>query len=202
MRYFFHRSKHSADTFILFHGTGGRETDLLRVAGNVNPYFSVFGIRGNVIENGQRRYFKRLKDGSFDKIDLKARTQIMLQFIEQKLKEYQAGETRLHLIGYSNGANMAVNLLLHSPEHFQSAVLLHPSASPHAISHANLSNVPVFITAGATDHIVAPGEAVTLKRQLTESGASVSLFLTDGGHELRESEVSEVTSWWNHGMRI
>ncbi len=55
---------------LLLHGTGGDENDLLALADIVDPTASVLSVRGNVLENGMPRFFKRLAEGVFDIEDL------------------------------------------------------------------------------------------------------------------------------------
>ncbi|RWZ54479.1 carboxylesterase [Halobacillus fulvus] len=192
MKHFFHNSDESNHAFILLHGMGGRETDLLPVAATLDLSMSVLGIRGDVIEKGSHRYFKRLEDGSFDKEDLQNRTEELIEFIQQKAKNIK----HLHLIGYSNGANMAASLLLSKPDLFKSAILFHPSISPHLLGKESLEGKKVLMTAGAIDQQSPPGQTATLKKFFTELGASASLSLTDYGHELMKSEFTVAAEWW------
>ncbi|MDR0140165.1 alpha/beta hydrolase [Metabacillus idriensis] len=197
MKHFFHNSEESDQVFILLHGTGGRETDLLPAAGQVDSSLSVLGIRGDVEEKGQFRYFKRKPDGSMDEESLKVKTQDLLDFLSNAVKIYQLDKKVLHLIGYSNGANMAVSLILHRPELFRSAMLFHPSHPLQSYNDVWLNRLDIFVTAGAMDQLVLPSEAVQLKKHLSLLGANVSLHLTDHGHELRNSEFAQASKWWN-----
>lgn len=51
---------------LLLHGTGGNEHDLVQLAEIVDLEASVLSVRGNVLENGMPRFFKRLAEGVFD----------------------------------------------------------------------------------------------------------------------------------------
>ncbi|MFV8828995.1 alpha/beta hydrolase [Alkalihalobacterium sp. APHAB7] len=201
MKHFFHNSKESDDVFILLHGTGGRETDLLPVAGQVDLSLSVLGIRGDVIDNGHFRYFKRNADGSMDEGSLLLKTSDVIHFIENAASTYEFEKKALHLIGYSNGANMAVSLLMHKPELFRSGLLLHPSHPLKSFDDTQLNGLDIFMTAGALDQIVLPSEAVQLKQHLSQLGASVSFFMTDHGHELRTTEFTEAAKWWKEKIK-
>ena len=50
-------------TLLLLHGTGGNELDLLTLEGRIDDEASVLSMRGNVLENGMPRFFRRLADG-------------------------------------------------------------------------------------------------------------------------------------------
>ncbi|MFP3326364.1 carboxylesterase, partial [Planococcus sp. SIMBA_160] len=47
----------SKPTFLVLHGTGGPETDLLPAAGHIDPDAGVLSVRGNVSANGMPRFF-------------------------------------------------------------------------------------------------------------------------------------------------
>ena len=70
MEHIYNEKKKGAPVFVLLHGTGGTETDLVPLAELLNPEYNVLGIRGNVQENGMNRYFKRHGEGQYDWEDL------------------------------------------------------------------------------------------------------------------------------------
>lgn len=56
----------SVDTLLVLHGTGGDENDLVSLGQTVAPGAAILSPRGNVLENGAPRFFKRLAEGVFD----------------------------------------------------------------------------------------------------------------------------------------
>ncbi|MCJ8010084.1 alpha/beta hydrolase, partial [Lederbergia wuyishanensis] len=78
-----------APTLLLLHGTGGTEHDLINIGKMISPNSSLLGVRGNVLENGMPRFFRRLAEGVFDEEDLVLRTEELKQFIDDSAKEYQ-----------------------------------------------------------------------------------------------------------------
>jgi len=56
----------SADTLVVLHGTGGDENDLIGIGQAVAPGAAILSPRGNVLENGAPRFFRRLAEGVFD----------------------------------------------------------------------------------------------------------------------------------------
>lgn len=70
MKHIFNKGKDSTKpTLLLLHGTGGNELDLLPIAGRIDDEASVLSVRGNVLENGMPRFFRRLAEGVFDEED-------------------------------------------------------------------------------------------------------------------------------------
>lgn len=195
MQFFIHNSPDHKDVIILLHGSGGRETDLLDVVGEVAPALSILGIRGEVAGKGFR-YFSRPVNGQFDYEEIQRNTDKIASFINEEITRSGLDQGRLHLVGLSNGANMATSLLLSYPAMFHLAILLHPTHLFKDPQKPNLLNKAVFISTGARDTITLPGEAMALKEQLTEYGAEVTLKLTDHGHELTDQEIESAKSWW------
>ncbi len=65
------------------------------------------------------RYFKRLSEGIYDEEDLMFRGQELAAFIQEVAKEKGFSIEQVVLVGYSNGANIALNLLLEFSALFQ-----------------------------------------------------------------------------------
>lgn len=184
-----------APTLVLFHGTGGTERDLLPLAKLVSPNSSVLSVRGNVLENGMPRFFRRLAEGVFDEEDLILRTKELHDFLDQSAKEYEFDRGNLVAIGYSNGANIAGSLLFHYEHAFKGAILHHPMVPLRGIQLPNLAGVPVFIGAGTNDPICSPGETEELEKLLSGAGADVTVHWENFGHQLTSSEVNAAAAW-------
>ena len=76
----------SKPVFLMLHGTGGTEQDLLPLADMIDPEASVLSVRGNVLENGMPRFFRRLAEGVFDEEDLIFRTKELHEFLDKQRK--------------------------------------------------------------------------------------------------------------------
>jgi len=185
-----------APTLLLLHGTGGNEEDLLPLAEMVSPASNVLGVRGNVLENGMPRYFRRLAEGVFDVEDLVQRTQELHAFLDWAAEKYEFDRSRIVAIGYSNGANIAASLLFHRGDALQGAILHHPMVPLRGKTLPDLSGVPVFIAAGRRDPICPPQETEDLNELLSGAGADVKLHWENGGHQLSRSEVGMASSWF------
>lgn len=185
-----------APTLLLLHGTGGNEEDLLPLAEMVSPESNVLGVRGNVLENGMPRFFRRLAEGVFDVEDLVKRTQELHAFLDWAAEEYDFDRSRIVAIGYSNGANIAASLLFHRGDALQGAILHHPMVPLRDKTLPDLSGVPVFIAAGRRDPICPPQETEDLHELLSGAGADVKLHWENGGHQLSRSEVGMASSWF------
>lgn len=70
MKHIFIQGEKSQPVFVLLHGTGGSEESLIDVGNKLNSKASLLGIKGEVNEQGMARYFRRLREGVYDEVDL------------------------------------------------------------------------------------------------------------------------------------
>ncbi len=81
----------SKPTLLLLHGTGGTEHDLLPLTDKIDPDANILSVRGNVLENGMPRFFKRLAEGVFDEEDLIFRTKELNEFLDDAAGKWYKG---------------------------------------------------------------------------------------------------------------
>lgn len=197
MKHIFQQGTNSdAPVLVLFHGTGGTERDLLPLAGIISPQSSVLSVRGNVLENGMPRFFRRLSEGVFDEEDLVLRTAELNDFLNEAAQTYSFNRGNLVAVGYSNGANIAGSLLFHHKDALRGAILHHPMVPRRGIDLPALDGVPVFIGAGRNDPLCPPEETEELERLLTEAGAQVTVHWEVSGHQLSASEIDAASAWY------
>jgi phospholipase/carboxylesterase/glyoxalase family protein len=186
-------------TFLLLHGTGGNEQDLIPLAYELDQRAAILSPRGKVIENGVApRFFRRLAEGVFDLEDLKFRTNELADFVNHASKSYDFDLQRIVAVGYSNVANIAASMLLLRPEILSSAILFRSMVPLVPETLPDLSNKHIFMSSGLYDPIVSLDEADRLFVLLKKTGAKVSLSWQEGGHELTSEEVQKAKEWLLH----
>ena len=157
-------------TFLLLHGTGGNEEDLIPIGREISSEAAILSPRGKVLENGMPRFFRRLTEGIFDIEDLKFRTKELADFVKDALQAYGFEIRRVIAVGYSNGANIASSMLLLHPEVISTAILFRARVPLVPEVLPNLVNKQIFMSSGIHDPIVPKQEAesfrVYLKRQV------------------------------------
>lgn len=183
---------------LLLHGTGGNEHSLLQLAEIIDPTAPVLSVRGNVLENGMPRFFKRLAEGIFDEEDLIFRTNELNTFLDEAAIKYEFNRQNIMAIGYSNGANIAASLLFHYETAIKGAILHHPMVPRRGIQLPNLAGTHVFIAAGTNDPICPQQESFELQALLEEANASVVMYWDNHGHQLTMGEVQAAKEWYEH----
>jgi predicted esterase/catechol 2,3-dioxygenase-like lactoylglutathione lyase family enzyme len=184
--------KNDEHTFLLLHGTGGDETDLIPLTQQINANFSILSLRGNIEQQGMNRFFRRNSDGSFDENSMSAETEKLQQFIVEAANYYKIETGNIVFLGYSNGANMGVNLQMRFPGKLRYYLLLHPMLvyQPEQLEESN-QQVNVFISSGENDeYLRSEDEIANLQSELTKTGADVEVFTHKGGHQLLPTEIA------------
>src|SRR5579883_2892642 len=182
-------------TLLLLHGTGGTEDDLSGLGRMVLPGAAQLRPRGNVLENGMPRFFRRFAEGVLDVDDLKQRSGELADFIHQCSQRYGFDEQRVVAAGFSNGANIAAGLLFLRPSALRAAILLHPMVPFVPTALPDLQGKPVFIGAGRVDPLVPREQTEQLADLYRQAGASVELFWQNGGHSVSLEEVRAAREW-------
>ena len=197
MKHIFRQGDHSKPVLLLLHGTGGTEEDLMPLADLVDSGASVLSVRGNVLENGMPRFFRRLAEGVFDTEDLIFRTKELNDFLDEAAERYQFDRGNILAVGYSNGANIAASLLFHFKDALKGAILHHPMMPIRGIKLPDLAGINVFIAAGTNDPICPKEESAELQNLLEGAGASVTVHWESAGHQLTASEVRAAAEWYS-----
>lgn len=178
---------------LLLHGTGGNEDDLLPLGRVISPGAALLSPRGNVLENGMPRFFRRLAEGVFDLADLKRRAHELADFVIAASRHYQIEKPVA--LGYSNGANIAAAVLLLRPEALAGAVLLRAMVPLPNEPEDGGSLAPVLIVSGRRDPIVPIENAKRLAEMLGAKGMNVDHRIIEAGHQLSDEDVELAVQW-------
>ncbi|HEY2103197.1 MAG TPA: alpha/beta hydrolase [Chthoniobacterales bacterium] len=188
-------ARESRRTLLLLHGTGGNERDLLPLGHAIDEGAALLSPRGQVLENGAPRYFRRLAEGIFDEKDVIARAHELAEFITAAIKRYLIDETALVAIGYSNGANIASAMILLGLARFRRAILLRPMVPLSNSPMTLLRDFQLFLSRGRFDSIASVEQVEALAELFRERGAEVDVQTQESGHELTTADVAAAREW-------
>ena len=174
---------------LLLHGTGGDESDMLPLGGELDPEAALLSPRGKVAENGSARFFRRFAEGVFDEEDVTRRAQELADFVEAAAARYEFAPERVIAVGYSNGANIAAAMLLLRPETLAAAVLFRAMVPLGTPPSSNLTGKRVLLSAGQDDPIIPVANVERLRQLLTTAGAEVTLKIQLSNHALVSDDI-------------
>jgi phospholipase/carboxylesterase len=185
----------TAETLLVLHGTGGDENDLIGLGQAIAPGAAILSPRGQILEQGAPRFFKRLAEGVFDRAEVRSRAEELATFVHSAISEYDLDPARVFAFGFSNGANIASTVMLIEPGLLQGAVLFRPMVVFEPDNDPDLAGAGVLISSGRMDPIVPVDNVERLVELLESANAEVTLNWQLAAHNLVPSEVREAADW-------
>ena len=189
----------TSPALLLLHGTGGDESDLIPLGQLLRPGAALLSPRGQVLENGQPRFFRRLAPGVFDEDDLIRRTHELADFVADQSARQNLG--KIIAVGYSNGANIAAAMLLLRPDALSGAILFRAMLPLEPPQPPQLDQTPVLLLAGRDDSMIPQDSTQRLAVLLEHAGASVTLEWRNTGHRLEQTEFTLAREWLDRHFR-
>ncbi|WP_323703180.1 methylhydroquinone degradation carboxylesterase MhqD [Mammaliicoccus sp. Dog046] len=191
MKHIYKQGEHGKPVFVMLHGTGGDERDLLPLAKILDPTYGILSVKGEVSENGMARFFKRRGEGEYDLEDLEFRGQELYEFIEESSRKYKFNLEDVVLVGFSNGSNIAINVILREESPFKKALLFAPLYPVDLQQNTkDLSAFNVFLSMGENDPIVTPEQSKRVIEIFKERGAEVHETWVNS-HEITQESLNE-----------
>jgi predicted esterase len=187
-------SPSSSPTLLLLHGTGGDEHDMLTLGG-LMPGANLLSPRGQVLENGKPRFFRRIAEGVFDVDDLRRRAADLAAFVASAAAAYGFDASRVYAMGYSNGANIASATALLHPGILRGAVLFRAMVPLEPDPLPRLPDFRALISNGRMDPLVSNDETKRLAQLLQRAGAAVEVHWQPAGHQLMPADFNAARQW-------
>lgn len=191
----YYKGKDKQPLLILLHGTGGDEESLLPIVPYLNPDANILALRGEVSENGALRFFKRLAEDQFDQDDLEMRGKQLSRELSQFMTDNDFSSEEAVLVGFSNGSNMAINLLLQDKSPFKQAILFAPMYPVDTSSlQEEKKETKVFISMGEKDPIVPLSQSQKVIHEFESRKAQVTSFWVRS-HEVTLESLQAAHDW-------
>lgn len=179
--------------FVLLHGTGGNEADLMPLAARLNPRATLLGVRGRSTEEGVVRWFRRFDALTYDQDDIRAEAAAFAGFVDAAVKGYGLDPAAMTFLGYSNGANLLGAVLRLHPGVVGRAILLRGIEVLENPPVADLKGVRILLLTGARDPYARLAPA--LETALKAAGADLDARVIDAGHELSPIDLEIAKGW-------
>jgi phospholipase/carboxylesterase len=183
-------------TLLLLHGTGGDEHQLINLGHQLAPEAALLSPRGQVLEGGvAARFFARRGMGNLDLDDLRRRGSELATWVADASAHYGRDAARVIAVGYSNGANIAVELLFRHGGTLRGAALLRPMLPYRPDEPVSLEGTDVLIASGDADPYSSPSQIEELAEILVAGGAEVQVSRQPVGHELTQADLDALAAW-------
>lgn len=184
---------------LVLHSTGGDEQQLLPLAADFFPNHPILSIRGRISEQGINRYFKLKGQGftkeNFDLASLEEEAQWLSVEVERLAHHHQLDFSKLIVIGYSNGANIALYMQLKGLLKFDKILAFHAMQLTEIGTPVLSDESKVFLTHADNDPIVSRENLEDLSIDLEKTECKLEIFKANFGHQLSNEEISAAKIW-------
>lgn len=179
--------------YLLLHGTGGHEADLMPLAHRIAPRATLLGVRGRATEEGHARWFRRRSAVEFDQQDIRFEAEAFDTFWREASATYGLKPENTTVLGLSNGANFAAAFMALYPGSFRRAILIRPMPVLDAPEKVDLSDLDVLTLTGIDDPFAPQG--ADLNEWLRECGARLEAHAVPAGHGLVPDDLALAHAW-------
>ncbi|WP_306232971.1 alpha/beta hydrolase [Agrococcus beijingensis] len=147
----------SDDLLVVMHGIGSHEGDLFGLAPHLPPAMTVASLRGPIPFGGGFAWFDFMPGDSDDHTQIDESAAAILAWLDGLEHDFD----RVHLLGFSQGGAMAVQLARIAPERFASVVHIASFAyngelAGDATLAARQPRLPMLTTIGDLDEVINP----------------------------------------------
>lgn len=178
---------------LLLHGTGADEHDLLNLGKMITPESNFLSPRGMLNESGMNRFFERTPAGEFVQSSVLEAAEDLVSFIDSAALKYGFEPKGLTAIGFSNGGNMALALLVLRPQLLDVVVAMGATKPLAEIAEKpDLSGKKVWIANGDQDGYAPNHITKAWVSELTEYGSEVTWLRHPGGHQVSPEHIQQI----------
>ena len=178
---------------LVLHSTGGDEKQLIPLAEDLFPNHPLLSIRGRVSDQGINRYFKLKGPGftkeNFDLESLSQESQWLAAEVVRLGEEYELDLSKLAVIGYSNGANVALYMQLKGLIQFDRVLAFHAMQLTDVDTPVIADESKIFLTHADNDPIVTRANLEELSSDLQKTECELEVFKASFGHQLSNEEL-------------
>lgn len=188
---------------MLLHGRGAQERDLLPVADALPGDMHVVAFRAPTpLGPGFTWYELDLSGGGLhasqpNMDDFAESLAALTESIDLAIDRYDLDPDRIGLLGFSQGAILAMSAMIENPGAYAWIVALH-GYLPATYESADIekgAGTPVFLGAGERDEIIPATRAEQAANRLAAAGVDVTFRTYPVGHGTSPEEVADAREW-------
>ncbi|WP_298470759.1 dienelactone hydrolase family protein [Psychrobacillus sp. FSL K6-4046] len=172
-------------SLFLFHGMGSNEEDLLQLVKEFEGSHHIFSLRGPIVFNPGYAFFTIEEEGRperqvFDKV-----VTYLHQFIAEAVQEYSLDQSKISLVGFSQGAVLAQTIALTMGDVIKGVAALSgylPDFVKEEYRKHPVDHLTMFISHGEYDYVIPSHWGLESKNYFEELGANVTYKTYEDGH--------------------
>lgn len=183
---------------VVLHGSGANENDMISLWPQLPDTFVVVSPRAPFADaGGGYRWYRK---GKTVAEDIRFSRDRIDALVDAAVRQFHADPKRIFLAGFSQGAVMVYQIVLHEPGRFRGAAVL--SGSLYAFDSSKLSartdwsHDSFFIGHGTADERIPIASATAAHAQLDHLGVPNEFHAYAGmHHETADKEIGDLNAW-------
>jgi phospholipase/carboxylesterase len=194
------RERAGRPLLVLLHGYGSHEGDLFGLSPRLPLAPVIASVRAPLPENGGNAWFtlRGSTPGDPSQANVDAATDALIEWLDTL--DY----TSVGLLGFSQGAAVALQSLRHAPDRFAAVVALsgfiasggHPGDAELAVTKP-----PVFYGRGTVDTIISADAVARTEAWIPGHTTDTSRIYEDLAHSISADELSDVAAFLGEHVR-
>ena len=188
---------------IFLHGYGSNELDLFGIKDELPARYNYLSVRAPIVmEEGSYQWFRKKGEGAYngETDDLKTSGQVLLDFVAQAAKKYHTEQSKVYLVGFSQGAIMSYEVgLRHSDAVGGIAALsgrILPVLKSELKADAKRQPLAIFIGHGTADKRLPFNDGTEANSLLQSLSLKPEFHAYQGvGHNISPEEMQDLSAW-------
>lgn len=185
-------------TLFLMHGMGSNEQDMLQLVDGLEETFFIFSIRGHLPQPPGYAYFTIEGFGKPHREVFDDTVEKLTTFIDGASMEYPVDESRLYLLGFSQGAILSMTIALTTNQKIRGVVALSgyiPQFVKEQVSIKPSEKLSVFISQGELDPIFPLTWGSANAEFFNQLGTNVTYKTYAAGHTVTAENHRDFREW-------
>ena len=184
------------ELFILFHGGNSTYLNIMEVAEYYANHFpnAAFvapeGIKPSFDPYQRKWYHAYFLKPNKTKNNVDKTLPVVQNHIEKIMEQYEIPAEKTYLLGFSQGAVVALHAALRMEKSFAGIILLSGYIAGEEVPlNEHLLDTPILLTHGSLDNIIDPRELDRTYQLLDDKGYNVNKVLVEGVKHLKEKPL-------------
>ena len=182
----------------LMHGIGGNEQNMLSLVDGLEESFYIFSIRGQLFQPPGYAFFTIEGYGKPHREVFDDGVNKLTSFIDYAFEQYPLDASRVYLLGFSQGAILAMTLGLTLGNRIKGIVALSgyiPAFVKEEYTIKNVESLSLFISHGEMDQILPLEWGKANNELFNKLGAAVTFETYPEGHTVSHKNHHDFKNW-------
>ena len=182
----------------VMHGIGSNEQNMLSLVDGLDEQFYIFSIRGHLSQPPGFAFFTIEGYGKPHREVFDEGVNRLTSFIDYACEQYPLDKSQLYLLGFSQGAILAMTLGLTLGNKIKGIVALSgyiPAFVKEEYTIKPVDEVSVFISHGEMDQVLPFEWGLANNEYFRQLGAKVTFNTYQEGHSVSSKNLHDFTTW-------